>query len=147
MGKFVINKPFTHYRCDICGGKIENLNDGLVVWDVDYDEIGNHFLKNCAIIHKGKCDHDVQQMSAELDYCVNNIGFWLERMVLYNGQTKAGMDGTWLTCMTRCMLPRFEQAMWYIKAYERDGYQFKPFESDCKSVLNWVREQEKMNKE
>lgn len=135
-----MNKPFTVFVCDHCK-RLVKPEDAMLLWNCEWDEEGNHFLKDCTIVHNNtRCEDKELMMSAHLEEVVNNPAFWLERMRLYGEQTEAKMDGDWLECMARCLVPYYEEARPYIRDYENDGYEFKFTKHDCEYVLRWVND-------
>lgn len=55
-----MDKPLTHWYCDVCGERIEDVKSGYVVWD----SVEGHGFK---IIHKKRCDSHEHNSSKALD--------------------------------------------------------------------------------
>lgn len=65
-----MDKPFTKWYCDVCGGKIEDASQGYVIWK-STDNLKYHGFK---IIHKAKCDLKDYPASAALKDFLGNKG-------------------------------------------------------------------------
>jgi hypothetical protein len=69
--------------CDICGKRVEDGSNGLVVWQPQSDEQPGT-LKDFRIVCKGNCDRALgysysQELDTALVYLMNNTGFDLDR--------------------------------------------------------------------
>lgn len=60
------DQPLTKWRCDVCGELIESVDDGYVTWHGPSQSGAPYGFK---IIHQGKCDDGIANLSAALrDY-------------------------------------------------------------------------------
>ncbi len=57
-----MDQPLTKWYCDVCGNKIEDINEGYVIWKRT-KELKSHSFK---IVHKTKCDLEDHVASNEL---------------------------------------------------------------------------------
>mgnify|MGYP003351512562 CR=1 FL=1 len=57
-----MDKPLTVWYCDICGGRIEDINEGYVIWKTS----PGIRAENLTVIHQTKCDSNDFPASAAL---------------------------------------------------------------------------------
>lgn len=56
-----MNKPFTEWKCDVCGQMISSVDEGYVIWRDDEERRPVDFK----VIHQGKCD--IKSYSGSMD--------------------------------------------------------------------------------
>ena len=60
-----MDKPFSRWYCDVCGGPIEGASKAYVVWHILGGRAG--YFDGFQIIHKGKCDDHSRRGSGPLE--------------------------------------------------------------------------------
>jgi hypothetical protein len=65
-----MDKPLTVWYCDVCGERIDNINEGYVIWQ----SLHGMKAKNFTIIHQSKCDRQDFTSSAALETFVGLNG-------------------------------------------------------------------------
>lgn len=64
-----MDKPLQHWYCDVCDGKIEDVESGYVIWRST--GLGYRGFK---IVHQSKCDSDSYPASAALKNFIGSSG-------------------------------------------------------------------------
>lgn len=108
-----MDKPLTVWYCDKCGNRIENMNDGYVIWNRDSSSAYCGF----AIIHQNKCDNKSFPLSAALRDFLGVSGLVLLTSLLSAGPIIGGKPHNQVTDMDefidffrRLQLPYYEEA-------------------------------------
>jgi len=65
-----MDKPLTKWYCDVCGNKIEDINEGYVIWK-STKELKSYSFK---IVHTAKCDLKDHKASNELKRFLGDKG-------------------------------------------------------------------------
>lgn len=106
--------PLTTWICDTCGDVIEDVKNGLVVWDSDESLRKDGFK----IVHKGKqCDLDPRMQSLGLKDLVGQDGqAWLTSWLSYGPIKNHGNSDRILDMDAYVDLFRRLQTPWYEEA-------------------------------
>lgn len=151
-------KMMKKIRCDVCGREISpKANEGLITYDVEYDEKGIKHLSNFNIHHKSyingrMCDYGFERSASHiLDEAVgiDGLAYWLDLLdPKYNhgeNNREAQFTVIDLSCietMYRCLLPGYDEARHYALDYGHamgDSREPMITKESIKNILAWAK--------
>ncbi|PCH49311.1 MAG: hypothetical protein COC22_06810 [Flavobacteriaceae bacterium] len=142
-----MDKPLTKWYCDVCGEKIENINQGYVIWK-STEDMKNQDYK---IIHQTKCDIKAYPASAALEDFIGDEGLAYLLSKLSIGPIKEALsqgsycqirnNDEFVDFMRRVQTPFYEEARRHFKNPDLlenycDSNEVSPYcPSDLKQII------------